>query len=104
MKQDYWDDDHFENRSMFQDPGGRSALRRSHRSNPRNLPCPTCGAPNRLTPADRRAGYQCDACADRACRDHGLHYYHQTDPRGCALYVSAEPLTDQNYSNAVACC
>ena len=29
-------------------------------------------------------------------------FYYQTDPRGCALYVSATPLTDQNYSSAVA--
>jgi len=49
----------------FADPGGRSALRRATRRNPRNLPCPTCKQPNRLTPADRAAGYQCDACADR---------------------------------------
>lgn len=54
------------------DPGGRSALRAARRDNPRNLPCPTCGEPNRLTPADRAAagqaqlgGYQCDSCADR---------------------------------------
>jgi hypothetical protein len=33
--------------------------------NPRNLPCPTCKEPNRLTPADARLGYQCDECADR---------------------------------------
>ena len=50
----------------FQDPGGKSALRRSTKRNPRNLPCPTCGQPNKLTPADKRAGYQCDDCADRA--------------------------------------
>lgn len=50
----------------FQDPGGRSSLRRATRSNPRNLPCPTCGAKNQLTPADRAAGYQCNNCADRA--------------------------------------
>lgn len=38
------------------------------------------------------------------CKAAGLHYYHQTDPRGCALYVSAEPLTDQNYSTrGIAC-
>lgn len=49
----------------FADPGGRSALRASSASNPRNLPCPSCGAPNRLTPADRARGYCCDACADR---------------------------------------
>ena len=39
------------------------------------------------------------------CKELGLFYYHQTDPRGCALYVGNEPLTDQNYSSAgVACC
>lgn len=52
----------------FADPGGTSALRRATKSNPRNLPCPTCGQPNRLTPADKARGYQCDACADRAER------------------------------------
>jgi len=31
-----------------------------------------------------------------------LYYYNQTDPRGCALYVSNEPLTDTNYPNGVA--
>lgn len=59
-----YDDDN-DDRCDFADPGGKSALRRAHRGNPRNLPCPTCGARNRLTPADRAAGYQCDACADR---------------------------------------
>lgn len=49
----------------FQDPGGNSALRKATKRNPRNLPCPNCGEPNRLTPADRTAGYQCDACADQ---------------------------------------
>lgn len=48
----------------FADPGGNSALRAATRDNPRNLPCPNCKAPNVLTPADRRAGYQCNACAD----------------------------------------
>jgi hypothetical protein len=50
----------------FADPGGRSALRAETPDNPRNLPCPTCGAPDRLTPADKARGYQCDACADAA--------------------------------------
>ena len=49
----------------FADPGGRSALRAATKDNPRNLPCPTCGEPNRLTPIDRARGYQCDECADR---------------------------------------
>jgi hypothetical protein len=52
--------------SDFADPGGRSSLRAATKRNPRNLPCPTCKAPNRLTPKDRQCGYQCDACADRA--------------------------------------
>jgi hypothetical protein len=47
----------------FQNSG--SALRRVTKSNPRNQPCPTCKAPNRLTPADVRQGYQCDSCATR---------------------------------------
>lgn len=49
----------------FADPGGRSALRAATRRNPRNLPCPTCRRPNKLTPADRARGYQCNSCADR---------------------------------------
>jgi len=49
----------------FADPGGRSSLRAASRRNPRNLPCPTCGAADVLTLEDRRCGYQCNACADR---------------------------------------
>ena len=65
-ERDYGDD---EDRRMpdgttFARPG--SALRAATARNPRNLPCPTCGQANRLTPADRRAVYQCDTCADRA--------------------------------------
>jgi hypothetical protein len=55
-----------DDRNDFAEPGGRSALRAATRDNPRNLPCPTCGAANRLTPADRALGYQCNACADSA--------------------------------------
>ena len=51
--------------NTYADPGGGSALRRATASNPRNLSCPTCKRRNVLTPADRAAGYQCDACADR---------------------------------------
>ena len=50
----------------FANPG--SALRAASESNPRNLPCPNCGARNVLTPDDRARGYQCDRCADRAER------------------------------------
>ena len=38
-----------------------SALRAETNENPRNLPCPTCHWPNRLTPIDVQRGYQCDA-------------------------------------------
>ncbi len=61
-----YDDD--EDVCDFADPGGKSALRAAGPGNPRNLPCPNCGARNRLTPADRARGYQCDRCADRAER------------------------------------
>ena len=52
----------------FADPGGNSALHAASNRNPRNLPCPTCGRENMLTPADRDRGYQCDICADEAER------------------------------------
>lgn len=60
-----------EDYSEFADPGGNSALRAETASNPRNLPCPTCEAPNRLTPADVSHGYQCDSCADQDERGGG---------------------------------
>lgn len=51
------------NDTRFARPG--SALRAASRRNPRNRPCPTCKAPDRLTPADESRGYQCDECAAR---------------------------------------
>lgn len=47
----------------FARPG--SALAAPSKNNPRNLPCPTCKEPNKLTPSDHAKGYQCDNCADR---------------------------------------
>jgi hypothetical protein len=58
-------DDDFDYDPIFADPGGISALRASSSRNPRNLPCPSCKQPDRLTPADKARGYQCDSCADR---------------------------------------
>ena len=46
----------------FRDPGGRSALR----NGARRYSCPTCKRRNMLSAADKRLGYQCDSCADRA--------------------------------------
>lgn len=62
----YDDDDRDDDRIQFADPGGKSALRAASKRNPRNLPCPNCKQPNKLTPADKARGYQCDSCADRA--------------------------------------
>lgn len=63
---DWYDDDYLIDGVGFADPGGRSALRAETPENPRNLPCPTCGRENVLTPLDVRRGYQCDRCADAA--------------------------------------
>ena len=57
---DEWDEDENEDRYMFRDPGGRSALRAGEPKHP----CPTCGRPNQLTDEDIWLGYQCDYCAD----------------------------------------
>jgi len=65
---DYPDEPDWDDRMHFADPGGKSALRAASKTNPRNLPCPNCGAKNRLTPEDRHRGYECDSCADRAER------------------------------------
>ena len=65
-EEDYEPEEWAEMVDRFADPGGESALHPAGRGNPRNLACPTCKTPNVLTPADRRKGYQCDRCADRA--------------------------------------
>lgn len=51
-------------RNEFADAYGVSALRKAKKGNPRNLPCPTCKQPNKLTNVDKRNGYQCDDCAN----------------------------------------
>lgn len=48
---------------VYADPYGVSALRKATKRNPRNLACPTCKRPDKLTPADKAQGYQCDSCA-----------------------------------------
>lgn len=64
---DYRDEDEWADRvERFADPGGHSALHAAGPDNPRNRPCPTCGAQNVLTPRDVAKGYQCDRCADVA--------------------------------------
>ena len=63
MRRDEWGESEHD-RAQFRDPGGTSALRSASRGDPRNLPCPTCKRPNRLTAGDVNRGYQCDSCAD----------------------------------------
>ena len=58
------DESDYEDFTDFADPGGRSSLRAETPDNPRNLPCPTCGRPNCLTPKDVALNYQCNQCAD----------------------------------------
>jgi hypothetical protein len=65
----YFDDDEWEYRME------RFALHPATEENPRDLPCPTCGWPNRLTRADRVRGYQCDACATATERGLDITYY-----------------------------
>ena len=75
----YYDEDEYLRAEMFADPGGNSALRAATKDNPRNLPCPTCGWPNRLTPADEARGYQCNSCADANERGTDIYYYEGDD-------------------------
>lgn len=63
---------------------------------------PHTGKSYRTAIADKEAGALKRIAA--TCTALGVHFYHQGDPRGCALYVSTEPLTDTNYSNGVAVC
>jgi len=62
---------------------------------------PHSGTMTKTPVADREAGALRRVA--EVCAAHGLYFWHQTDPRGCALYVSREPLTDTNYTNGVAC-
>lgn len=57
---------------------------------------PHQGATTRTAIADREAGALRRVA--QVCTEQGLYYFHQTDPRGCALYVSREPLNDCTYS------
>ena len=62
---------------------------------------PHQGKDRRYPVADREAGALRRIAS--VCKEAGLHYFHQTDPRGCALYIASEPLTDSDYNRGVAC-
>jgi len=59
------------------------------------------GKNNRWRIPDREAG-ALRRVAD-VCKRNGLHFYHQTDPRGCALYVDRERLPENDYTRGIAC-
>ncbi len=69
---------------------------------PYRVTYPHNGPERRVRIADREKGALVRVA--RICAELGLHYWHQTDPRGCALYVSNEPLTDTDYTRGIACC
>ena len=52
--------------------------------------------------ADREAGALKRVQA--VCERINGYFYHQTDPRGVALYVSAEPMSDSNYASVGVSC
>lgn len=80
MFDDDYDPDEWEERvERFADPGGTSALYAADDSNPRNLPCPSCHWPNRLTQADVARGYQCDSCANAAENGMDINYYDEDE-------------------------
>lgn len=66
-----------------------------------------CTYPNDDRPERRRRIADREAGALRRvtaiCKRLNAHFYHQTDPRGCALYVSAEPILDHDYTRGIAC-
>ena len=69
---------------------------------PYRVTYPHKGGTRRYRVADKEAGALKRVKA--ICAAHNLHFFHQTDPRGCALYISTEPMTDSNYSNGFAVC
>jgi hypothetical protein len=78
----HWDDEMDEGDWLIDGVGFAnegSALRAATKDNPRNLPCPTCGWPNRLTPIDVARNYQCDSCANAAQTGADINYYEGED-------------------------
>ena len=71
----YEEDEWYDRIERFADPGGNSALYPATKDNPRNLSCPTCHWPNRLTPSDVAAHYQCDSCANAMEQGRDIYYY-----------------------------
>lgn len=63
---------------------------------------PHKGESYRFKIRDREAGAL--RRVQEVCERNSLSWYHQTDPRGCALYASRYEITGSNYPRGVACC
>jgi hypothetical protein len=61
---------------------------------------PHNGKTRRVAIPDRETGAKLRL--DALCDEHGLHWYHQTDPRGASVYLSREPLTAETYTRGHA--
>lgn len=62
---------------------------------------PHSGKNYRTRIADKEKGAL--ARVKAVCERLGCYWYHQTDPRGCSLYVSADPIHDNDYTRGTAC-
>jgi hypothetical protein len=60
----------------------------------------SCTTGNQFAVRDRETGARRRIAS--ICDRLGLSYYIQTDPRGCALYVSDQTITDSDYDRGVA--
>ena len=60
------------------------------------------GTNRRTKITDREAGAL--RRVKKVCDALKVHFFHQSDPRGCVLYVSTEDLSEGEYTRGVACC
>lgn len=70
-----------------------------HRANSRYLAANDPRAWSRIDDREKGALRRVKALCDAL----GIYYFHQTDPRGCSLYISREPIDDTNYTRGAHC-
>ena len=68
---------------------------------PYRVTYPHQGKSRRYRIPDREAGALRRVKA--VCKELGISWYHQTDPRGCMLYVAGELIQEHDYTRGVAC-
>lgn len=82
-------------------------IERDETGKPYRYVFPHNGAMHRYPIRDRESGAL--KRVRKLCEKHGLVYYPQTDPRGCALYVGTYDMLqgrpiEQAYTDLVPCC